>query len=402
MTRINQPSVPPAKSAVFFSTPFTPGVLALLALLQFLLSGCGETGNAANGAPPPAAVKAAQPLAQSVTEWDEYTGRVEAISSVEVRARVGGYLEKVNFTAGAKVNKGDLLFVIDARPYKAQLNYAIAELERAKSKRELAKNDWSRAENLVKAKAISTEEYDTRAKGWREADGAVQSAEANVYAARLNVEYCEIRAPIAGRVGREMLTAGNLVTGGDVTVLTNVTSIDPVYVYVDADEQSLLKYRRQALQRKPGAAELKGTPAEVAVADESGFPHRGQLDYVAPQENRATGTIALRGVFANPDELLSPGLFARMRVQGGAPYDALLIPDRAVGTDQAQRFVWVMNQEQQVEYRKVTPGARIGEMRVISDGLRAGEWVVVEGQQKLRPGTKVNPERIALNSGQGT
>lgn len=369
-----------------------------LAMLQTALIGCNSSADPAAGAgtPPPPAVKIAQAASREVSEWDEYTGRVEAVNAVDIRARVGGYLDKVNFTAGARVNKGDLLFLIDPKPYKAQLNFAVAELERAKSKQELAKNDLARAENLFKAKAISTEEYDARSKGWREAAAAVDSSEANAYTARLNLEYCEIRAPISGRIGREMITAGNLVNGGDVTVLTTIVSTDPVYVYVNADEQSVLKYRRQAKQSGQGSTNLKGTVTELAVADETGFPHQGHIDYIAPREDAATGTIAVRGVFANPDELLSPGFFARMRVRGSAAYSAVLLPDRAIGTDLAQRFVWVVNQDNQAEYRKVVPGALIGQMRVISQGLQAGEWVVIEGLQKLKPGIKVAPENIAL------
>ncbi|AMK78921.1 MULTISPECIES: efflux RND transporter periplasmic adaptor subunit [Methylomonas] len=367
--------------------------------LQLVLLGCGGSGESAGApaAPPPPAVKIAHPLSRETTEWDEYTGRVEAINSVDIRARVGGYLESVNFTAGAKVKKGDLLFQIDPKPLKAQLNYAVAELERAKTKRELAKNDLSRAENLFKAKAISAEEYDMRNKGLREAAAAVESAEANVYTAKLNLEYTEIRAPINGRVGREMVTAGNLVKVDD-TLLTNIVSTDPVYVYVDADEQSVLRYRRHAQQHGTGSADLKGTPVELAVADETDFPHQGKLDYIAPREDAATGTLTLRGVFANPDELLSPGFFARLRVQASASYQALLLPDRAIATDQAQRFVWVINQDNQAEYRQVTPGSRIGDMRVIRSGLQADDWVVVEGLQKLKPGAKVDPERTSLTA----
>ncbi|MGZ4960123.1 MAG: efflux RND transporter periplasmic adaptor subunit [Methylomonas sp.] len=374
-------------------------------MFQAALIGCSD--NAANSPAGPGQesapnVKVAQALSQEVAEWDEYTGRVEAVNAVDVRARVSGYLEKVNFTAGAKVKQGDLLFLIDPKPYKAQLNYATAELERAKTKQELARNDQTRAENLYKAKAISTEEYDARNKGFREAAAAVNSAEANVYTAKLNLEYTEIRAPISGRIGRELITAGNLVNAaGDTTLLTTIVSIDPVYVYVDADEQSVLRYRRQAQQKGKGSADLKGTPAQLAVAGETGFPHQGQLDYVAPREDTATGTITLRGVFANPDEMLSPGFFARMRVRGSAPYSAILLPDRAVGTDQAQRFVWVLGANDQVTYRQVKLGALIGQMRVISEGVQPGDWVVIEGIQKLKPGAKVTPERISLAETEG-
>lgn len=390
--------------SVFWKTPTQrarPGLLAAATLMA--IAGCGQqTGLGAKSAQaPPPNVKIAQALHQEVTEWDEFTGHIEAVESVDVRARVGGYLEKVNFKAGAKVKKGDLLFLIDPKPFKAQLNYDEAELERAKSRRDLAKNDQERAERLFRAKAISEEEYDARSTGLYEAVAAVKSAEAKVYSARLNLEFTQVRAPIDGRVGRELVTEGNLVSGGgaDATRLTFIVSTDPVYVYVDADERSVLKYRRLAQQGGPGGPGGSGagqTPAQLAVADEADFPHQGELDYLSPREDAATGTVALRGVFANPDNLLSPGFFARMRVRGSLPYPALLLPDRAIATDQAQRFVWIANPDNQVEYRKVVLGAHIGQSRVIAEGLEPGDWVVIEGLQKLKPGIKVNPERIVV------
>jgi len=374
------------------------GLLALATLVA--IAGCDKqtVSEAKTTQAQPPSVKIARPLAQDVTEWDEFTGRIEAVSSVDVRARVSGYLEKVNFKAGEKVKKGDLLFLIDPKPFSAQLNYAEAELERAKAKRELAKNDMERAERLFLGKAISEEEHDARSKGLREAVAAVNSAEANVYTARLNVEFTKIRAPIDGRVGRELITEGNLVSGGggDATKLTFIVSTDPVYVYVDADERSVLKYRRQSRQEGSNEIGAGQTPVQLAVADEAGFPHQGNLDYMSPREDTATGTVTLRGVFANPDGLLSPGFFARMRVRGSSPYPAILLPDRAIATDQAQRFVWVVNPENQVEYRKVVLGAHIGQSRVIKEGIKPQEWVVIEGLQKLKPGIKVNPERISL------
>ncbi|MDO9425093.1 MAG: efflux RND transporter periplasmic adaptor subunit [Methylobacter sp.] len=372
------------------------GLLAAVTLMTMI--GCENHDDSASKQRPLPNVKIAQALSQEVIEWDEYTGRIEAVNSVEVRARVSGYLEKVNFKAGDRVSKGDLLFQIDPEPFTAQLNYAVAELERAKSRYELAKNDLARAERLFRAKAISEEEHDARSKGLRETLAAVQSAEANVYTARLNLEYTQVRSPINGRIGRELITVGNLVNGGgaDATLLTFIVSTDPVYVYADADERSVLKYRRQAKERGRGSLGEERTPVELAVADELGFPHQGRLDYISPREDAATGTLSLRGVFANPDELLSPGFFARMRIRASVPYPAILLPDRAIGTDQAQRFVWVANQENQVEYRKVALGAHIGQSRVITEGLKPEEWVVIEGIQKLKPGIKVNPERIPL------
>ncbi|MEC4747258.1 efflux RND transporter periplasmic adaptor subunit [Methylomicrobium sp. Wu6] len=372
-------------------------LVALAVIALAVVSGCKNT-DAPGGKPPqgpPPDIKIAQPLSQNVTEWDEYTGRIEAVNSVEIRARVSGYLDKFNFKAGERVKKGDLLFVIDPRPFKAQLNYAAAELERVKSRRELAANDLLRSENLFKVKAISKEEYDARQKGLREASAAVESAAANVETARLNLEFTQVRAPIDGRIERELITAGNLVKSDD-TLLTTIVSTDPVYVFVDADERAVLRYRRQMRQNGQSKTGIEGTPVQLALTDEVGFPHQGTLDYMAPREDTATGTVTLRGVFANTDELLSPGFFARLRVRASEPYAAILVPDRAIGTDQAQRFVWVMNPNNQVEYRTVELGAHIGQSRVIAKGLNAGDWVAIEGLQKLRPGIKVNPERISL------
>jgi len=372
----------------------------LLTLFLLLMSGCDKPQNASvspiqPAPPPPSKAKIAQPLSQKITEWDEFTGRIEAVNTVEVRARVSGYLEKVNFAAGATVKKGDLLFVIDSKPFKAQLSYATAELEQAKSKQELAKNELARAENLLKAKAISIEEYDARNKGLRGAAAAVDASTAQVASAKLNLEFTEVRAPINGRIGRELITAGNLVngSGGDATKLATIVSTNPVYVAVDVDERAILSYRREA--QKQGR-NLEGTKVELALSDEQGFPHSGHVDYVAPTENPVTGTVSLRGVFMNADELLSPGFFARMRLRGGAPYDGLLLPDRAIGSDQANRIIWVMNSDKKVTQRKIIVGKKIGDLRVISEGLKADEWVVIEGLQKLRPDSVIEPEEITL------
>jgi multidrug efflux system membrane fusion protein len=371
--------------------------LGSLFFFTLILIGCGSKNDTTDNKAqmPVPNVKISQPVSQVVTEWDDYTGRIEAISSVDIRARVSGYLEKVNFIAGDQVKKGDLLFQIDPKSFVAQLNFAEAELERAKAKHELAKNDLGRAKRLFSAKAISEEEHDARTKGSQETLAAVQSAAANVATAKLNLEFTKIRAPIDGRIGRELITEGNLVGGGgaDATLLTFIVSVDPVYVYVDVDERSALKYRRLAIQDGNRA---RPVPIQLAVSDEADFPHLGHIDYISPRADITTGTISLRGVLANPDDLLSPGFFARLQVRGSAPYSALLIPDRAIATDQAQRFVWVVNQDQKVEYRKVLLGTHVGQLRVITEGLKTDEWVVIEGIQKLMPSIQVNPERISL------
>lgn len=380
--------------------------LLLCAALIVQLFGCSNRSEnqAAESQMPPVKVKVAQPLQKEVLEWDEYTGRIEAMETVEVRARVDGYLDRVNFKAGDKVKKGDLLFVIDPRPYRAELNRAEGELERAKARLELAKNDLQRAEHLRRAKAISEEEYDARSKGQREAIAAVRAAEAAAQTARLNLEFTEVRAPIGGRIARELVTPGNLVSGGGGggTLLTIIVSIDPVYVYVDADERAVLKYRRLAEAGKRTSARETRIPAKLALLDESEFPHQGYIDYIEPRMDPSTGTLRARGVFSNPNELLSPGFFARLRVPGSPPYQGLLVPDRAIGTDQGQKFVWIAKDDGSTEYRRIVPGTAAGQMRVISEGLQPGEWVIIEGIQKIRPGTKIEAERVTLSETDGT
>jgi multidrug efflux system membrane fusion protein len=390
-----------------FSLGFVPrcrnrgaGILpALLAAILLPLAGCGNSGQnqaaAASEGPPPA-VRTAQPVQKDVVEWDEYTGRIEAMETVEVRARVDGYLTRINFKAGDRVKKGDLLFVIDPRPYQAELHRAEGELRRTQTRLELAKNDLDRAERLRRAKAMSEEEYDARSKGLREAGASVQSAEAAVQTARLNLEFTEVRSPINGRIGRELITIGNLVKSDD-TLLTVIVSRDPVYVYVDADERAVLKYRRLAETGQRASAREGHIPVELALIDETGFPHQGYIDYVEPRMDAGTGTLRARGIFQNPKDLLSPGFFARVRVPGSPAYRAVMVPERAIGTDQDQRFVWVVKDDNSVEYRKIRPGAKIGSLRVISEGLAPDEWVVTEGVQKVRPGGKVQPERITVS-----
>lgn len=371
------------------------------ALLFIQLAGCGGSGQAPAapaGSMPPVPVKAGTPLQKEVTEWDEYTGRIEALESVEIRARVSGYLDRVNFKDGDRVKKGDLLFVIDPRPYRAELNRVEAELERARTRLELARNSLQRAEHLRKSKAISEEDYDGRSKAVRESAAEVRSAEAAAQTARLNLDFTEIHAPIGGRIGRELITVGNLVNA-DQTLLTSIVSTDPVYVYVDADERAVLKYRRLAETGQRTSARDARIPAELALLDETGFPHRGYIDYVEPRMDAGTGTLRARGVFPNPNELLSPGFFARLRVHAGQPHEALLIPERAIGTDQGQKFVWVAKADGSVEYRRIVPGAQFGSLRAVAEGLGPEDQVVIEGIQKLRPGVKVQPEPVAVSDG---
>ncbi len=361
-----------------------------------LLAACeGPTTTAP--APPPR-VTVSQPVHKEVMEWDEYTGRLEAAETVELRARVSGYLDRVLVQDGAKVQKGDLLFVIDPRPYQAELDRVEAELERAKARLALARNDLDRAERLFRSRAISEEELDTRAKGLREAEAAVRSAAAALQSARLNVEFTEVRAPISGRISREYVTVGNLIDGGtgNATLLAIIVSIDPMYVYVDADERSVLKYMRLAREGKRESARDTQIPAELSLADEEGFPHRGVIDYVEPRADPTTGTVRGRGVFRNAQDRLSPGFFARVRVPGSGKYEALLVTDRALVIDQGQKFVLVVNAQNIAEYRAVKLGPLIDGLRVITEGLKPDDEVLVNGLQRVRPGMSVTPERAAM------
>jgi RND family efflux transporter MFP subunit len=360
---------------------------------MFLLVACGQ--QQASLPPPPPKVTVSQPIVRDVVEWDEYTGRLEAVESVDVRARVSGYLQSVHFTAGAIVKKGALLFVIDPRPYLAELNRAKAALEQAIAQHERTQKDYTRAQQLVKMRAISQEEFDSRASDQRQAEEAVQAARATVEATRLNVEFTQVKAPISGRISRQFVTEGNLINGGtaESTLLTRIVSLDPIYAYFDVDERSYLKYARVARNgTRTGSHEVKIAVA-LGLADERGFPHQGRLDFVDNRLDPNTGTMTGRAVLPNPELMLTPGLFARVRIPGSGKYSALLLPDEAIGTDQTQRFAFVVNDQNTVEYRKVELGPLIDGVRVIRGGLKPEDWVIVNGVQRVKTGAKVDPQR---------
>jgi RND family efflux transporter MFP subunit len=362
-----------------------------------LLSACQQQQTAAPPPPPPK-LTVSQPVVREVVEWDEYTGRLEAVESVDVRARVSGYLQSIHFTDGAIVKKGTLLFVIDPRPYQAELNRTKATLEQSIARYERTQKDYARAQQLVKSRAISEEEVDTRAADQREAQAAVQAARAAVDEARLNVEFTEVKAPISGRIGRHLVTEGNLINGGtsDSTLLTTIVSLDPIYCYFEADERSYLKYvRLSRTGERPSSRQVRN-PAQLALANETGYPHQGYIDFVDNRLDPNTGTMTGRAIIPNPDLMLTPGLFARVRIPGSGRYTALLLPDEAIGTDQTQRFVFVVDDQDTVEYHKVELGPLIDGLRVIRTGLTPEDWVIVNGVQRARPGAKVDPVRQPL------
>jgi len=375
----------------------TRGLYCLLFFLVSLLFGCSKNENPNAKAPPKPVIVASQPVQQEIVEWDEYTGRLQAVESVEIRARVSGYLKRIAFKDGGKVKKGDLLFIVDPRPYIAQLHQASAELDRAKSRLDLARNDVGRAQRLLKEQAISEEEYDTRSKNLVQAAASVESAKATVDIAQLNVDFTEVRAPIPGRISRKLITEGNLVTA-DSTVLATIVSVDPIHVYVDADERSVLKYRRLSIEGKRQSARDFKINVEMALMDEQAFPHHGYIDYVDPEVNPATGTIRARGVFANPDDLLGPGLFARVRVPGSGKYKALLINDRAIAMDQGKQFVMVVTQDNHAEYRPIQTGRLHDGLRIVTTGLSPEDWVITNGLQFVRPGIEVESTHAPMQS----
>ncbi len=341
-------------------------------------------------------------MLRDVVEWDEYTARLEAIDAVEVRARVSGYLQAVRFTDGAMVRKGDVLFLIDPRPYAAALNRAEAEVALAKARLELADTRYQRAAKLVARSAISQEETDTRAAEARQAEAALRSAQAAHEESRLDVEFTEVRAPVSGRIGRKLVTEGNLVNGGSgtqATLLTTIVSLDPIYVYFEADERSYLKYTRLAREGlRPSSREIHN-PVEVGFADEEGFPHQGLMDFVDNRLDPNTGTMIGRAVLPNPELAFVPGLFARLRLVGSGRYRALLIPDAAINNDQAQKFVYVVAADDTAQYRKVTVGPLNDGLRIVRSGLSPDDRVVISGVQRLRPGALVIPEEQAPAAG---
>jgi len=360
-------------------------------MIALMLIGCGKRPQQVTLLPP--TVSVVQPIEREVVEWDEYTGRLESPESVEVRARVNGYLASVHFKEGKEVKKGDLLFTIDRRPYQAEFDRAEADHQRAESQAELAKNDAERAKRLIATRAISEEDFDTRTRTYTSVLASVKSAKAALDSATLNLEFTEVRSPITGRISRAFVTEGNLVSGGfggaGATLLTTIVSQDPLYCYVDVDEHSILKYLRLRREGRRVSALDAEIPVEVALADEHDFPRKGYVDFVDNKVDPATGTVRCRGVIPNPERTLGPGFFARLRLPGSGKYPALLLPDRALGSDQSQKFVYAINAEKKVEFRPVTIGPIVDGLRVVTGGLNPGEQVIVEGLLRVRPGVVV-------------
>ena len=356
-----------------------------LLLAMFALVGCGKPAEGPGG-PQAAPVGVVPAVMRPVREIEEFTGRLEAVESVDVRPRIGGTIDKVHFRDGAMVRAGDMLFSIDPRPYQAEVARAESQVASASSQGDLAKSELVRAQKLLEAKAVSRQEFDQLTSGAKTSDASLLASQAALRIARLNVEYTKVTAPISGRISRANITAGNLVD--DKTVLTSIVAVQKVYAYFDASERTFLSGRM---------ADKGSVVVRMGLANETGFPHTGTIDFVDNRLNTSTGSIRVRAVFDNAKGTFVPGLFARVVVTSGAPTDMVLIPDRAIGTDQTKKFVYVVGADNNPEYRVVQPGALQDGMRVIDSGVKAGELVVVDGLQRVRPGMPVAPEKLPVD-----
>ena len=370
-------------------------LLAAVSAAALTLSACGPNEAAEQKAAPLPQVSVAPAISRKVTEFDEFTGRFEAVERVEIRPRVSGYISSVNFTEGSEVKKGDVLFVIDPRPYEAERDKARGGLAQARSQLVLARSERDRATSLLAQHAISQEEYDTRTAGREQAQANVEAAQAALDAAALNVTFTRVTAPISGRISRALITSGNFVTNGQ-TPLSTLVSLDPIYVSFDGDEQEYLKYTKLTRDGARAGSRDRRNAVLVGLADENGYPHQGVIVFVDNALDPATGTIRSRALLDNHDRGFTPGLFARIKLMGGAQHEAVLINDSAIGTDQTVRYVLVVGAGNKVEYRPVQLGPVIDGLRVVQSGLAPGETIVVNGLQRVRPGAQVAPQRVAM------
>jgi RND family efflux transporter MFP subunit len=377
------------------------GLGPLMVLLALALSGCGDKPPAqAAAAPPPVTV--AQPTKRTVTDWDEFTGRFEAVEEVQVRARVGGFVTSVEFRDGAFVNTGDLLYVIDARPFEAVAEQADGQLADARAKAELARRELDRALTLNQTQAVSDSVVDQRRQALQGAKAAQMQAEGLLKAAQLNIEFSHVVAPIGGRVSRHLVSVGNLVqgsdSGGSSTLLTSIVSLDPIYVYFDMDEATYLKNNRLYFEGKRPSSREHPNPVQVTLTGETKPSHDGKVDFLDNRLDVSTGTLRGRAVVPNKDYSILPGQFGRVRLIGSSPYEALLLPDTAIASDQSRKIVFVVKDDDTVEVRQVTLGPLDEGLRVIREGLKAEDRVIIDGLQRARPGAKVAPHTAPTGS----
>jgi membrane fusion protein, multidrug efflux system len=378
----------------------------LAAICTIVLTACSHSHaqSQSNAAPPPATVTVAQVLARPLHHWDELTGELQAVNTVDVRPRVSGFIDGVQFTEGARVSKGQVLFQIDPRPFEIEIERLTAEIKRAQSKLDDATAGHARAERLYAQNAIAREEYEQLTSAETEASGDVGSLNAQLHAARLNLEYSHVRSPIDGHVSRAVITSGNLVS--NTNLLTTVVSDDPIYAYFDTDEATYLRFVRQERgDRTPlRAAAAHGpspsaSPVFMGLVGEQGYPHQGRLDFIDNQVDARSSTIRVRAVFDNKDGRFTPGLFARIKLVANDSYNAILIDERAVGNDLGKKFVLILKPDSTVEYRPVTLGTRIDGLRVVEEGLQPADTIVVNGLQHVMAGAKVAATRVTMTAG---
>jgi multidrug efflux system membrane fusion protein len=379
------------------SFPVLVGLAAVAVFALYSSAGHTSTKPPVTAQPALTQVQVAEVIHRPLREWQEFSGRLQAVNTVDVRPRVSGYVDRVAFTDGARVKKGQLLFQIDPRPFQAEVDRLTAERTRSVSDLDLAKANRARAERLISAHAISREEYERQIAAEASAQGALGSIDASLQEARLNREFTEVRAPIDGHVSRAIITAGNLVTSA--SLMTTLVSDDPVYVYFDADEQTFLRYAKA--KHDHAHASTGESDVYIGLVDEDGYPHAGQVDFIDNQVDAATGTIRARAALANPDGRYTPGLFARVRLIGGEDHDSVLIEDRAVGTDLSKKFVLTLAKDNRIEYRLVELGPEINGLRVVTQGLAPNELIVVNGLQHVRPGQSVAATRVAMSDPAG-
>ncbi len=369
-----------------------------LLVVNLFISGCGPApaNPQAMGGMKAPDVLVGVPAHKQVADFEDTTGRVEALKTVDIRARVTGYLQKINFKEGSPVKENDILFEIDARPYRADLAKASAAMVQSESHLNRLKSDYQRASNLRSRNAIGKEEFDKIAGDRDEAQAAVEVAKAAHDISQLNVDFCQVRAPIDGVISRKYLDVGNLVKADD-TLMTNIVTLNPMYAYFVVDERTLLKLTR--LMRSGDVPNAEGLKILLGLADEEGFPHSGKIDFVDNRLDNATGTLTMRATFANPKGLMTPGLFVRIRVPIGEPQAVIVVPEEAIGTDQGRKFLYVVDDEDKAAYRPVKVGKLYEGQRVITEGLKEGERIVVDGLQRVRPGAKVTPKERTQEAG---
>jgi RND family efflux transporter MFP subunit len=384
---------------MFYRVPGATAGLSSSFIVLLLLAGCGQKTETAAPAPPPVTV--AQPTKRTVTDWDEFTGRFDSVEQVQVRARVTGFVTSVEFKDGAIVKAGDLLYQIDPRQYEAVAEQAKGQLADGNAKIDLAQRELARAESLIKTDAVAENIVDQRRQALAAAQAATLEAEGALKRAELDIEFSQVRAPIGGRISRHLVSVGNLVQGSEsgATLLTSIVSLDPIYVYFDMDETIYLKNNKLWFEGKRPSSRDTPNPVQITLTGETKPLHEGKMDFLDNRLDVSTGTLRGRAVVDNHDLSILPGQFSRVRVLGSAPYEALLLPDTAIATDQSRKIVFVVKDDNTVEARPVTLGALDDGLRVVKEGLKPDDNVVVDGLQRARIGAKVSPHPAAAAGG---